>query len=189
VRLRALALCVVVGLGAGCAVSPRDDATPVDGDRVPYGLLDPDAAAVLPQQSGRRVELCLLRDHLLVPVVRAVDQPAALIDIVRALVDVTDAESASGLGTSLVASDEIVSVQRSAGVATVGLAEEASERLTADPLATVAQIVCTLTRQPGVGLVRFTVGELPVEVPRADGTLSSGPVSGDDYSSLLESPG
>lgn len=186
-RRRTAVLLVLVAVGAGCGLSGSDTATGIPDANVPYGLLDPDAAAILTQPQGPRVELCLLRDDLLVPVERSVDPPAALIDVARALAELTEAEAAANLRTSLVAPDEIVAVQRSAGVATVTLAEQASQRLTTDPLGTVAQLVCTLTRQPGVGLVRFTVGDVPIEVPRADGSLSSGPVSADDYASLLAS--
>ena len=181
----ALGLCSAL-MVAGCGVSTRDSATGIPDEAVPYGLLDPDAASVVPQPSGRAVELCLLRDDQLIPVQRAVEPPTALIDVARGLADVTEDEAAAGLRTSIVAADEIASVHRTAGVATVDLAEEASQRLTADPLATIAQIVCTLTRQPGVGLVRFTVAEVAAEVPRADGTLSNGPVSSDDYAALLD---
>jgi spore germination protein GerM len=170
---------------AGCAIESQGRAREIPDDGVPYGLLDPDAAAVVPQPIGQAVELCLLQGDALVPVERAVDPPASLIDVARALAKVTEVEAAAALRTSIVAADEIVGVRQAAGVATVDLAAEASQRLTADPLATVAQLVCTLTRQPGVGLVRFTVADVPAEVPRADGSLSSGPVSADDYSGLL----
>jgi spore germination protein GerM len=175
---------VVVALSA-CGVATSDSATRIDDDSVPYGLLDPEAIAVVPLADGSDVGLCLLRDEQLIVVDRTLDAPASLLDVARALAEVTDEEASNDLHTSVAASDEIVSVRRSAGVAIVDLAQEASQRLTADPLGTVAQLVCTLTRQPGVGLVRFTVGEVPVEVPLADGTLSNGPVSADDYESLL----
>jgi spore germination protein GerM len=184
-RRRIAAVALAVLLVAGCGISSSDRATPAPDDAVPYGLLDPDAAAVVPQPSGRDVQLCLLQGDQLVPVERAVEPPTALIDIARALAEVTASEAMAELHTSIAASDEIQSVQRSAGVATVELAEEASQRLTADPLGTVAQLVCTLTRQPGVGLVRFTVAGVAAEVPRADGSLSNGPVSADDYAGLM----
>lgn len=172
-------------LAPGCGIPARDAATGIADDDVPYGLLDPEAGTVSSPPAGQVVELCMLRGDQLVPVLRALDPPAGLIDIARALADVADAEVAAELRTSIVAADEIVSVRRAGGIATVDLAEEASQRLTADPLATIAQIVCTLTRQPGVGLVRFTVADVVTEVPRADGSLSSGPVSFDDYRALL----
>ncbi len=189
IRHRVLAPCVVLAMAAGgCGVSDRTSATEIARDAVPYGLLDPDAVAVVPEPSGRVVELCLLRGDALVSVSRPVDPTADLTEIARALAEVTDEEASAALRTSIAASDEIESVARAAGAVTVDLAQEASQRLTADPLGTVAQLVCTLTRQPGIGLVRFTVEGVAVEVPRADGTLSSGPVSADDYLGLVESP-
>lgn len=184
--IAATAATVVV---AGCSVATRDTATSIDDDTVPYGLLDRGAVAVVPQETGRETGLCLLRGDALVQVTRRLAPPVSLLDIARALAEVTASDTADELRTSLVAGDEIVSVERAAGVATVDLAEDASQRLTADPLATVAQLVCTLTLQPGVGLVRFTVSEIPVEVPLADGTLSSGPVSADAYGALLDTTG
>ncbi|MDQ2649910.1 MAG: GerMN domain-containing protein [Actinomycetota bacterium] len=170
---------------ASCSVSSSDTAVRIGDDAVPYGLLDPDASRVVPDAGGENASLCLLRGDLLVPVTRRVDSPAALVDIARALAEVTSDEAADDLRTSVVASDEILGVRLAAGVATVELAAEASQRLTADPLATVAQLVCTLTRRPGVGLVRFTVAGLPVDIPLADGTLSTGAVSADDYGALV----
>ena len=170
---------------AGCSVSTADRATSIDDGSVPYGLLDRDAIAVVPRETGSDTQLCLLRDDQLVSTTRRIEAPTSLLDTARALAEVSDAEAEADLRTSLVAGDEIVSVERAGGIATVDLAEEASQRLTADPLATVAQLVCTLTLQPGVGLVRFTVSGVPVEVPLADGTLSNGPVSADAYASLV----
>jgi spore germination protein GerM len=188
-RRVAVTVLIAAMLVTGCAVSAGKTAVTVDDAEVPYGLLDPDAAAVVPPPSGQAVDLCLLRDDQLVPVSRAVDPPGALLDIARALAEVTETEASADLRTSIAASDEIRAVERTAGVATVDLAQEASQRLTADPLGTIAQLVCTLTRQPGVGLVRFTVTGVAAEVPRADGTLSNGPVSADDYAGMLAAPG
>ncbi len=43
----------------------------------------------------------------------------------------------------------------------------------------------TATARPGVGQVRFTLEGLPVQVPTADGTIASDPLSRDDYLALL----
>jgi spore germination protein GerM len=54
-----------------------------------------------------------------------------------------------------------------------------------EQLLAVAQLVCTLTARPGVGPVSFTLEGAPVDVPTGDGSLTSGPVSRDDYADLL----
>jgi spore germination protein GerM len=53
----------------------------------------------------------------------------------------------------------------------------------------VAQIVLTLTRQSGVGQVRFTSNNEPQSVPRGRGDLSApgASVACDDYANLLPS--
>ena len=49
----------------------------------------------------------------------------------------------------------------------------------------LGQLVLTATARPGVGQVRFTLEGLPVQVPTADGTVTSDPLSRDDYLALL----
>jgi hypothetical protein len=51
-------------------------------------------------------------------------------------------------------------------------------------LVAIAQIVCTLTSQPGIGQVAFTLDGEPVDVPKGDGSTTSAPVAADDYQHL-----
>jgi hypothetical protein len=55
----------------------------------------------------------------------------------------------------------------------------------------VAQVVLTVTSVPGVDSVLVTRDGAPVELPLPGGALTSGPVTGRDYISLVEarSPG
>ncbi len=53
------------------------------------------------------------------------------------------------------------------------------------PFVAVAQLVLTLTAQPGVGQVVFVIGEDTAQIPRADNTLTNAPVSRDDFIELL----
>jgi spore germination protein GerM len=71
------------------------------------------------------------------------------------------------------------------GVGEVDLPPELATLSGDDQRLAVAQLVCTLTGQPGVGPVVFTLDGASIEVPRGDGSLTSGPVSRDDYSQLL----
>jgi len=48
----------------------------------------------------------------------------------------------------------------------------------------LAQVVLTATSVAGVADVRFTLEDQPVDIPRGDGTLSSGPLTTRDYASL-----
>ena len=76
-------------------------------------------------------------------------------------------------------------VRLNAGVAHVDVLPSISTLGGDEQLLAVAQLVCTLTGLPGVGLVAFTLDGSPVAVPRGDGSLTNGPVSRDDYDDLL----
>jgi hypothetical protein len=71
----------------------------------------------------------------------------------------------------------------------VELVPEVYERIDAsNELAMTAQIVLTLTDQPGVGQVRFTRGDEPIRVRLGNNQVSAPgePVAEDDYLVLLE---
>jgi spore germination protein GerM len=48
----------------------------------------------------------------------------------------------------------------------------------------LAEIVFTATGRPGVGQVSFSLDGRPVEVPRADGSLTSEPLARTDFREL-----
>ena len=179
-------LVLLVSVG-GCTVNADRTVQHIDDDSIPFGLLDPSAPVVIPVAGGRLVPVCLLEGDKLVEVQRQLADEASLEDVARAVGALTDAEAARGLTTALSGPEEIRSVALRAGIARVDLAKSSDQAPTGDPLATVAQLVCTLTAQPGVGSVAFSVNETPIEVPTADGSLTDGPVTRDDYTPLLTS--
>ena len=173
----------------GCAVSATSSATRIDDAAVPHALLESEAPNVVAEPGGRDVTICFFDDDRLVMSDRRLADDSTLIDVARSLAALTDAEAGRGWQTAISGADEVRRISLSGGTATVDFADDASQSLTRDPLATVAQLVCTITGQPGVGLVRFSVGRTPIEVPRADGSLTDAAVSRDDYGPLLRSPG
>lgn len=186
---RAAAVTIALLVVGGCAVRADRSIEHIDDHSVPFGLLDPKAPAVVAVNGGRTVSVCLLKEDKLAVVSRKLPNDAGLLDVASALSALTDAEAETGLQTKLTGPDEIRSVTLQAGTASVDFAKTSEQTLTADPLATIAQLVCTLTAQPGVGLVAFTVNGLAIEVPRADGSLSDQPVTRDDYRPLFEPSG
>lgn len=75
------------------------------------------------------------------------------------------------------------------GVATVDLTPESYERIRSDEeLPAIAQIVLTLTRQSGIGQVRFTLDGTPLPVRLGNNLVTEPgePVSADDYAVLLQ---
>ena len=130
--------------------------------------------------------LYFVRDGKLVPVVRTrTSQP----DLQGVAGDLT----AGALPTdvppglrSVVKPEHLQSVDATAGVARVNLTAEFIDRLpTGEQQLAIAQLVYTLTAQPGIGQVVFEVGGTPIDVPRSDGSLATGRITRDDLPGVL----
>jgi hypothetical protein len=96
-------------------------------------------------------------------------------------------ERADGLSTALSAADVtgLTIVQRRA---TVSVAARPDGAARSDEVLAYGQIVGTLTSQGAeVGTVSFTSGGRPLGVPKADGALSTGPLTIADYAGLIDS--
>ena len=125
-----------------------------------------------------------------VPIDRLLLTPAAAPQVLAALSEgPPEGDAAAGLRSALpVGFVAEVSVER--GIATVELPGTFITDLPGgEQRLAVAQIVLTLTRQAGVGQVRFTSNNEPQSVPRGRGDLSSpgATVACDDYANLLPS--
>lgn len=57
-----------------------------------------------------------------------------------------------------------------------------------DDVLALGQIVCTLTSVAGVDTMTFTHDGIPIAVPRADASLSPGPLTFGDYATLVAPP-
>jgi Sporulation and spore germination len=191
VRVRGIAavgVCAVIV--AGCAISTQDRATVVPDNSVPFALLEPDSAPPPSNTTitGAHVTIFLVKNRMIVPVDRTVTDatPEALIALLAA--DPTEAEVSAGLrselategGPALVRSSEL-----NRGVATVNLAGAFAGLDSDGQLFAIAQLVDTLTSQPGTGQVAFTLENAPVEVPVPAGTTTGNPVTASDYSVLI----
>lgn len=75
-------------------------------------------------------------------------------------------------------------MQTSNGKAVIELATGLNGTGRTDDIFAFAQLVCTLTSRSDIRSVTFTRAGLPVEVPRGDGSLTSGPLVFADYASL-----
>jgi spore germination protein GerM len=188
---RALLRCgLLIGallLAAACGVSDQDRAQVEDDEAVPFDLLDPNVPPLLPSASAAVTEdatLCFVRDDELVVVGVPLETPVSLDDVVEALMEPPDV-AGSAVRTAVGAEPLVGGVRLSAGVARVDLLPAIEALVGDEQLLAVAQLVCTLSSQPGVGPVAFTLEGSPVDVPRGDGSLTSEPVSRDDYSDLL----
>ena len=163
---------------------PRTTRQQPDGD-VPFGLLDADAPPLFPSVPAAVTEpvaLCFVQDGALAVVSTLLDAPVTLFDVVAALAKPPQDKALR----SAVSDPPLVADMRVVGgVAQVDLLPAITSLGGDEQLIAVAQLVCTLTGRPGVGLVSFTLEGFPIDVPTGDGSLTTGPVSRDDYANLL----
>lgn len=180
----ALAAAVLVVCGA-CGVPTDDEARVARPDDVPFGLLDPDRQATAgdPPAGATIAEVYLFADEeaTLVPVARRVDGPSLATTLAELERSPSDAEAAAGLRSALADSDVIAGAATAGETATVDLGEGFSVIGGAEQLVAISQIVFTATARPGVVQVTFTLDGRPIEIPRGDGSLTSGAVTRDDY--------
>ena len=181
-------LCVLVASLAACGLpTDRPPAFVADED-VPFGLLAVTTTTAPPpaRSAGpRATNVCFVRDGSVVEVPRPVAEPSAEAALTELRAGPTQAEQAAGLRTALLTEDPVRVVTITAGVARTELTASFAIGGTQDAILALAQLVCTLTAQPGVGQVAFTLDGSPVEVPRGDGSLVAGAVTRDDYASVL----
>lgn len=181
------ALAVVVGATSACGVPVDQRATTADREDVPFGLLDEPATEAPPTSQDTTADVYLVssEEGLLAPVPRPVGR-GGLDGVVDALErGATSQEQDAGLRSDVPA-NAVADVTLTGGVATVDLTEGFTDLDGASQRTAIAQIVYTLTARPGVGRVSFTLDGGPVEIPRGDGTLTSGSVSRDTYRELID---
>ena len=179
----ALALAVTL-LTAGCGLRGEEAARPLTPEDAPVGLLSPSPPAAQPPGTSAQ-QLVFVRESRLVPVTRpAVDvTPQTALDDL--LAGPTPQERAAGLSTALPAAAGSVPLRVVDGTASVDVGGAVLESGRSDQVLALAQVVVTLDALPDVTGVLFLQDEAPLPVPRADGAISSGPLTTQDYLPLL----
>lgn len=187
-RWRLLAVTAVAAVVTGCGIPSEDAPKLADRDDVPFGLLDPTGPTTAttspsaPSSPTPTRTVCFLDGEVLVEA--PVGEPAQ--DGVSGLVDaLADPPDGIPLATAVADRALVGAVTVTRGIAQVDLAELFSQLPASDQRRLVGQLVCTLTAQPGIGSVAFTLAGVPVDVPTGDGSLSSRPVSRDDYREVI----
>jgi spore germination protein GerM len=175
---------LLLALTTACGIPA--DATPrtVEPPPGPHPFRSPTAAAVEP---GAIAEpLCFVRDNKLVRTTRHInDAPTVYTQISHLLAGPTDPERAAGLSTALTGTTTMESVQLTGAQVTVALGATVDDARRNDEMLAYGQIVCTITARPDVTSVTFTRDGQRLDIPRADGSLSQGPLTADDYQSLI----
>jgi hypothetical protein len=184
--LMATAVFVAVGALGACGVpvdnAPREAHPPAAArDRLAAGAPTTKPSGSVPEH------LFLIRDGNLVPVVRHVGVAPSVNTHLADLLAGPDArEQADGLSSALLGVNPVSTVTMVNHVAHVELADPtAAGNARNDDQLGYAQLVCTLTTRPDIVGVVFTRDGQPIGVPRGDGSLSTGPLSGADYANLI----
>jgi spore germination protein GerM len=185
-RLIATVLAVTVLLPA-CGVTASKGVSTAGPTDVPYGLLEDverRTTTTLPELASKPVKVWFVAGESVVPVSRDVATPLTAARVLKALADgPSDDEAAFGLRSAL-PSRATRGVEVVDGSASIDLTTSFSSAPPRAQLLALAQLVYTVTQVPGVDVVRFLLEGEPVDVPRSDGSISDGPVSRFDYSSL-----
>ncbi len=129
------------------------------------------------------------RGEHVVPVIRHTTRPGVDTALQELLAGPTDSELAGGLRTAISSQTDLRLVQTDGSAAVIDLTRAFVEVGGQEQILALAQVVLTATAVPGITSVRFALEGQPVEVPRADGTLSPGPLTASDYAALREAPG
>jgi hypothetical protein len=175
-------------LGA-CAVSTQGDAIAVADTDVPFALLEAEDTTT---DSSDRVGVVsapvyLARDDLLVRSERPLSDRRATTVLTSLAAPLTETETAAGLRSLLITDggNPLAAVGGGSEIVTVDLSESFAELDANSQLLAIGQVVLSLTSQPGVEGVAFTLVGAATEVPRSDGTPSADAVSRTDYISLI----
>jgi hypothetical protein len=182
---RLLPTLLAAALLAACGVPVDDEPRPV---RPPAGGFPTPADTATPEPDGRVDEpLCFVRGDGLAAVTRRVDGlPGVDTHLQHLLAGPGAAERNRGLATALPGTVAVAGATRTGAVVTVDVRQAGEETGRNDEVLAFGQIVCTLTQRPDVDSVAFRRDGQPLEVPRADGSVSSLPLTAADYRPLLD---
>jgi spore germination protein GerM len=178
------ALVAAVALGA-CGVPAQDEPHRVELPRNPLTTV---TARPAPTEShgGVAVVVCLTRSGRLAQTVRRLGSfPSVQQQLDNLTAGPTRAEQDNGLGTALAGFTLRARQAPSSTEVTVDITEADESNARSDEVLAYGQIVWTLTARADIDSVVFTRDNRRLEVPRADGTLSRGPLHAGDYASLV----
>jgi len=187
--VRARRAAAVVGaalLVSACGIDVQDSPETIDRDDVPFGFYEPTTtSSSIPTGAGDDpvpfVVYFVAPDGLAFAIREAAEDPTAS-ERLDALFDgPTATEVGVGLHTAIPPAATRLTVRVRDGTALIDLQEPFAALRGTEQVEALAQIVFTVTEVDAVRRVQFLLDGAPVEVPRADGTVSSGPVTRTDY--------
>lgn len=182
--LLALALAAVTA----CGIPQDAEPTTTPGGVVMPAVAPSNAAPADPADPSPaepNLAVFLVRADHLEKIVRGASEDDLTRTLSVLLAGPTEAELMAGLRTAIGPETELRSAHLEGDTAVVDLSAAFVEIGGQEQILAVAQIVLTATTVPGVGRVRFLLEGQAVEIPRADGTLTSESLGAADYEVLL----
>jgi spore germination protein GerM len=188
-----------LSLGASaCSVNSGSEFVEVDQSEIPFDLSAPETTATtttVPLATQTTVagtiyelaDLYFIKNNQLLKVQLEIGGPTNPQNVFAALIAGLPDPAHTKVTTLLPANlTAIIDVQ--GGVANVNLQSGILDALTpSQQRLAIAQISLTLTSQPGIGQVTFSVNGKPIGVPRGKGDIAAAgtPVAFDDYKMLI----
>jgi hypothetical protein len=172
-------------LVAGCGIPAEPQARKISPPPGAFpGIVQ--APDDLPSAGQAQTRLYMVRDRALVRVTRRAAEQPTVASLVRDLqAGPTLTERNDGLSSALPGTGVITGVRQVGRRAEVALGTALDTSGRSDEVVAFAQVVCTLTTHGDVDGVFFVRDGRRVAVPRADGSLSEGPLSTADYRELI----
>ncbi|MFU8871669.1 GerMN domain-containing protein [Micromonospora sp. SL4-19] len=180
VSILTLAALLVGGCGVPVDEAPRPLHAP------PRPFTSPVGSGAVPTEGRADEPFCFVRDDRLRTVMRRVDYlPDVETHLQHLLAGPGSAERDAGFTSALTGTAAVAGARLSGGVAEVEVGGAGYETRRSDEILAFGQIVCTLTNRADVHGVSFRRDGQPVDVPRADGSLSRAPLTAADYAPLI----
>nr|WP_240942589.1 GerMN domain-containing protein [Planosporangium thailandense] len=169
---------------AGCGVPAERSAREISPPPGPYQAVVSSAPAAAPGAVSEK--LYLVKGDKLVAVSRQVRvQPSVDAQVRDLLAGPTDSERDAGMTSALAGANVISGIHLASGAAVVEIGPALQGAGRNDEVLAFAQVVCTLASRPDVNGVAFTRDGHRIGIPRADGSLTQGPLAVSDYVSLI----
>jgi hypothetical protein len=182
-RVAALLLAATV-VGA-CGIDVQDAPETIGSDEVPFGFDDSGTTSTSRGPSGDDLVPFLVYfigpDGIAFAIRQAATTPTVGERLDALFEGPSSAEVAVGLHTAIPPAAERLTARVRSGTAQVALHETFASLRGGEQVEALAQIVFTVTEIDTIRRVRFLLEGQPVEVPRADGTVSDDPVTRADY--------
>ena len=190
-------LILTVGASA-CSVNSASEFVEVDQSEIPFDLSAPETTAItttVPIAAQTTVagavyeivDLYFIKNNQLLNVQLEIGGPTNPQNVFAALIAGLP-DPAHSKVTSLLPANLTAIIEVQGGVANINLQSGILDSLApSQQRLAIAQISLTLTSQPGIGQVTFSVNGKPIGVPRGKGDIAAAgiPVAFDDYKMLI----